>query len=126
MDPRIGWEERGMYRIAHERAIKKSYARCMTMKEENDLYEKYYQQELNRFIAKGDRYEALKAKSREERRLEREERLKREAAIREEQRVDEMIGAYMRDHYEGISHEAHVDPMLEMGIIIPDEIKIAQ
>jgi len=76
MEPRTGWEEGGIYRRAHNKAIKKASISWLTsLEEESDAYEKAFQKEVNKIISRGEKYEALKAKGREDRRLAREERV---------------------------------------------------
>ncbi len=133
MNPMTGWEEDGMYRLAHDKAISRSYARCITQKQENELYEKNFQEELNRIIAKGERYEAMKAKGREERRLARIAKFK---AQEEEEMIkaafDAEISAKIDAELEVLlkiaesSQQTYVDPMRELDIIPEDDdFKIA-
>jgi hypothetical protein len=126
-----GWGPDGMYRIAHDKAISKSYARCITHKQECDLYQKHFQEEVNRLIARGVRYEAVKAKGKEERRLAREAKFRAEeeedmikAAFETESNLalDAEISALIKKVEQ--SQEAYVDSYDEMGILMQDDLKV--
>lgn len=125
-----GWEEGGVYRRAHDKAIAKSYARCITQKQEDDLYAVHFQHELNRIIAKGEKYEALKARGREERKLAREQRFK----VEEEETMvksafDAEVSARIDSELEVLlkiaeqEQEAFMDPELDDGYTRPRRFK---
>jgi hypothetical protein len=70
--PGKGWEKGGMYRMAHEKALEGDYRSCITMKDENYMYEILFRKALNRILIRGEKYEAVKAKNRQERKIAKE------------------------------------------------------
>lgn len=90
-EPEYGWGKDGIYRVAHMKALKGDYRMCLSAKEESEKYEKLYRQEINRIISRGQKYEEVKAKGREKRRLEREAkaRLALEQAMEREKAQEE-------------------------------------